>query len=130
MNLQNIKLEYIKAFMIHDYLIIAILIFLLIMLTVFLINLINDLSSLSNIEINKILNGAIILLITSIIILTTNQIIINRTKDHYKATIKNQKTIEINKNQYNFLEKLKIKESLGEKITKDEFDKAKAILTE
>lgn len=128
MNLQNIQLEHIKAFMVQDYLMVVIMIFLSIVITILMTNIINNLSLLSDDKINKMLNRAIPLLLICAIIASVTYTVTNRTKDHYKVTIENQETIEINKDQYNFLKKLKMKNTFGEKFTKEEINRAKDIL--
>lgn len=132
MNLQNIQLEHIKAFMVQDYLMVVIMIFLSIVITILITNIINNLSLLSDDKINKMLNRAIPLLLISAIISTVTYTVINKTKDHYRVIIKNEetieKTLEINKDQYNFLKKLKRKDIFDEKFTKEEINRAKAIL--
>lgn len=128
MNLQNIQLDHIKAFTVQDYLMVVIMIFLSIVITILMTNIINNLSLLSNDKINKMLNRAIPLLLICVIISTVTYTVINRTKDHYKVTIENQETIEINKDQYNFLKKLKTKNIFGETFTKEEINRAKDIL--
>lgn len=128
MNLQNIQLEHIKALTLQDYLMMVIMIVLSIIITIIMTNIINNLSLLSDDKINKMLNRAIPLLLISAIISTVTYTVINKTKDHYKITIENQETIEINKDQYNFLKKLKMKNTFDEKFTKEEINRAKAIL--
>ena len=94
---------------------------------------INKLSTLSNNKPIKVLNRIILVLFLSTIIVSAiPQTIKNRTKDHYRVIIKNEetieKTIEINKDQYNFLKKLKMKNTFDKKFTKEEINRAKAIL--
>lgn len=91
----------------QDCLIITILIFLLIGFTILLISLINKLSFLLNSKVGKILNVAILLLVTSTTIMLIKQMIITNIF---------------------FLDKLKTKGTFGEKVTKEEVNRAKAIL--
>ena len=134
MNLKNIEVEHIKMFMPQDYLIIALIIILLIVITFVMISKINKLSISSNNKTAKVLSQIIlVLLLSNIAVLTIPQEIKNRAKDHYRVVIKNEeiieeKTIEINKDQYNFLKKLKMKNTFDEKFTKEEINRAKAIL--
>ena len=121
MNLQNIEIEHIKMVMPQDYLIMALIAILLIGIALLAIVKINKLSTLSNNKPTKILNRIIlVLLLSTIIVSAIPQAIKNRTKDHYNVIIKNEETIEktikIDKDQYNFLKKLKRKDIFGKKV--------------
>lgn len=94
---------------------------------------IKKLGTLSNNKPTKVLSLIILVLVLSnIAVSAIPQEIKNRAKDHYRVIIKNEetieKTIEINKDQYNFLKKLKKKNTFGEKFTKKEINRTKAIL--
>lgn len=133
MNLQNIEIEHIKMFIPQDYLIMALIAILLIGIALLMIVKINKLSTLSNNKPIKVLNRIILVLFLSTIIVSAiPQTIENRTKDHYRVIIKNEETIEkiieINKDQYIFLKKMKKKDFLSQKFTKEEINRAKAIL--
>lgn len=134
MNLKNIEVEHIKMFMPQDYLIIVLIIILLIGITFVMISKINKLSISSNNKTAKVLSQIIlVLLLSNIAVLAIPQEIKNRAKDHYRVVIKNEeiieeKTIPINKDQYIFLKKMKKKDFLSQKFTKEEINRAKAIL--
>ena len=120
-------------FMPQDYLIIVLIIILLIGITFLMMRKIKKLGTLSNNKPTKVLSLIILVLVLSnIAVSAIPQEIKNRAKDHYRVIIKNEetieKTIEINKDQYNFLKKLKKKNTFGEKFTKKEINRTKAIL--
>lgn len=133
MNLKNIEVEHIKMFMPQDYPILALIVVLLIGMVLLMIIKIKKLDTLSNNKPTKVLSLIILVLVLSnIAVLAIPQAIKNRAKDHYRVIIKNEETIEkiikINEDQYNFLKKLKTKDAFGEKFTKEEINRTKAIL--